>query len=85
MTREIETLLAERDLRFYDDRRIAFKGNRNAGEMIRDFNEREPLVDEAGAAVLADVIRDYVVPNASGAELYRVVEGLRDCPRKGTR
>lgn len=77
----IERLVVERDVRFYDDTRITFKGRRSAGEMVRDFATRQPLLDETGAAAFVAALREYVIPVAPDADLYRIYEGLKDCPR----
>ena len=78
---EIIALIAERDLRYYDETRIAYKSAHvTAGDVLRDLN-RPMHLDADAAEKLADAIREFVLPHADDATRLRLYETLRDCPR----
>lgn len=76
-------LLDERDMRYFDATQITLvRSNMTAGERIR-FANREPLLDDQGAAALADATRTYAIPAWDERDLQHFIHCARFCPRKG--
>jgi hypothetical protein len=75
----IAPLIAERDLRFYDEEDLYRGAVQTAGESVRRA-QREPLLDAQGAEAFAAALQ-LALPAMTCHDLVHLIYCLRRCPK----